>query len=109
MCGRIGWAVSTSHGMNRHIVPPAANQFSLAYLLAEMALIAIALAAARVAVLSSATWLEVRAVLSCIALTAGCGAVGGLFFRMSVGLVGGGIFSVASIPLLWLALSAVGR
>jgi hypothetical protein len=85
------------------------RQFSLAYLLAEIALIAVALAAARVALLPAVTWLEVRAILSCVALTAGSGALGGVFFRMTIGLVGGGIFSVASIPLLWLALSAVSR
>jgi hypothetical protein len=85
------------------------RQFSLAYLLAEIALIAIALAAARVALLLGVGWIEVRAVLFCVALTAGCGALGGLCFRMTVGLIGGGIFSVSSIPLLWIALSAASR
>jgi hypothetical protein len=85
------------------------RQFSLAYLLAEIALIAIALSAARVALLLGVTWIEVRAVLFCVALTAGCGALGGMCFRMTVGLIGGGIFAVSSIPLLWIALSAAYR
>jgi hypothetical protein len=85
------------------------RQFSLAYLLAEIALIAVALAAARVAAVLGVAWIEVRAVLFCIALTAGCGALGGLRFRMAVGLIGGGIFSVSSIPLLWIALAAAAR
>jgi hypothetical protein len=85
------------------------RQFSLAYLLAEIGLIAIALAAARVALFPAVAWIEVRAVLYCIALTAGCGAVGGLCFRMAVGLIGGGIFSISSIPLVWLALSSISR
>jgi hypothetical protein len=95
--------------MNPSIASGPPHQFSLAYLLAEIALIAIALAAARLVLLPAITWLELRAVLSCVALTAGCGALGGLFFRMTVGLIGGGVFSVASIPLLWLAMSAVSR
>jgi hypothetical protein len=95
--------------MRSSIVLTSDRQFSLAYLLAEIALIAIALAAARVALLPLASWIEVRTVLICIALTAGCGAVGGLCFRMAVGLIGGGIFSVSAIPLLWIALSAAAR
>ena len=82
------------------------RQYSLAYLLAEIALIAICLAAARVEILIGMASLELRAVLFCIALTAGCGAVGGVCFRMALGLIGGGIFSVSSVPLVWLALSA---
>lgn len=82
------------------------RQYSLGYLLGEMALIAIALAAARWAMASHAVWLEGRAVLCCIALIAGGGAVGGLCLRMAVGLIGGGVFAVASIPLLWMLISA---
>ncbi|HEY2411157.1 MAG TPA: hypothetical protein VGI40_02885 [Pirellulaceae bacterium] len=95
--------------MQHSISLPADRQFSLAYLLAEIALVAIALAAARVALLLGVAWIEVRAVLFCVALTAGCGALGGMCFRMAVGLVGGGIFSVSSIPLLWIALSSASR
>jgi hypothetical protein len=89
--------------------PTLSRQFSLAYLLAEIALIAVALAAARLALLVGLVGIEVRAVFFCIALTAGCGAAGGLCFRMAVGLIGGGIFSVSAIPLLCLALGAVTR
>jgi hypothetical protein len=81
------------------------RQFSLLYLLGEMALIATALAASRWAVAGPAIWLEGRAVLCCIALIAGCGAAGGLCLRMAVGLIAGGIFAVASLPLLWMLIS----
>jgi len=87
----------------------ASAQFSLAYLLAEIALVAIALAAGRVALHPSLTLVEAQAILACIALTAGCGALGGLCFRMAVGLVAGGVFSISSIPLLWLLLSTATR
>ena len=92
--------------MRSPIVLISERQFSLAYLLAEMALIAITLAAARLAVLSVGNWIEVRAVLFCIALTAGCGAAGGVCFRMALGLIGGGVFSVSSIPLICLAIAS---
>jgi hypothetical protein len=82
------------------------RQFSLAYLLGEIALIGIALAAMRLALLLGVGWTEVKAVLFCVAFTAGCGAAGGMCFRMALGLVGGGIFSVSSIPLLCIALGA---
>jgi hypothetical protein len=95
--------------MPRHAVLPTERQFSLAYLLAEVALIAIALAAGRVAWHQSVAVIEAKAILTCIAVTAGSGALGGLCFRMAVGLVAGGIFSVSSIPLVWLLLSAAGR
>jgi hypothetical protein len=95
--------------MRSSIVLIPDRQYSLAYLLTEIALIAIALAAARVALVLGTGWIELRAVLFCVATTAGCGAAGGLFFRMAVGLIGGGIFSVSSIPLVWLALSAIPR
>jgi hypothetical protein len=87
----------------------ADRQFSLAYLLSEIALVAVALAAGRVAIDLATGWLELRAVLFCVATTAACGAAGGLFFRMAMGLIGGGIFSVLSIPLVCLALSAISR
>lgn len=95
--------------MHHHSSLRADRQYSLAYLLAEMALIAVALAAGRLAIVLGSGWLELRTVLFCVAATAGGGAAGGLFFRMAVGLIGGSIFSVSSIPLLWLALSAVAR
>jgi hypothetical protein len=85
---------------------PPERQFSVAYLLAEVALVAIALAFGRFAVASPASWLESQAMCYCIALVAGGGAVGGAFLRMAVGLVAGGVFAVASIPLVWLAISA---
>ena len=95
--------------MPRHAVLPTERQFSLAYLLAEIALIAVALAAGRVALHHSVALIEAKAILTCIAFTAGCGALGGLCFRMAVGLVAGGIFSVSSIPLVWLLLSTASR
>lgn len=95
--------------MDRPIGLIADRQFSLAYLLAEIALIAIALAAARVALILGTGCLELRAILFCVVTTAGCGAAGGLFFRMAIGLIGGGIFSVSSIPLVWMVLSAISR
>jgi hypothetical protein len=82
------------------------RQFSLTYLLAETALIAVALAAGRLAFYPPATWLEGQTGMFCIALIAGCGALGGLCLRMAVGLIAGGIFAVASIPLLWLVIAA---
>jgi hypothetical protein len=88
------------------IALPLASQFSLAYLLAEVALVAIALAAARLALFPPTIVMEVRAVLFCVMLVAGCGAVGGVVLRMAVGLIAGGIFAVASIPLVWLLLSS---
>jgi hypothetical protein len=79
-------------------------QYSIGYVLAEIGLIAIAFAAGRF--LPSADWLETQALCICIALTSSCGALGGLCLRMTVGLIAGGVFSVASIPLLWLVLSS---
>jgi hypothetical protein len=84
----------------------SSRQYSLGYLLSEIGLIAIALAASRLALVPHAVWLEGQAGLLCIALVAGCGAVGGLGLRMAVGLIGGGIFAVASIPLVWMLISA---
>jgi hypothetical protein len=83
--------------------PP--RQFSLAYLLSEITLIAIALAASRLAFFPYTVWLEGQAAMLCIALIAGSGALGGLCLRMVVGLIAGGIFAVASVPLLWLIIS----
>jgi hypothetical protein len=85
------------------------GQFSIAYLLAEIALIAIALAAGRVVLLPSTIWIETQAACFCIAMTAGCGALGGLCLRMAVGLIAGGVFAVASIPLLWMLISAASK
>jgi len=92
--------------MQRWTVQKSSRQFSLGYLLSEIGLIAIALAASRLAVVPPVGWLEGQAGLLCIALVAGCGAVGGLGLRMAVGLIGGGIFAVASIPLVWMLISA---
>ena len=82
------------------------RQFSIAYLLGEIALIAIALAAGRIVLFPSAIWIETQALCFCIAMTAGCGALGGLCLRMAVGLIAGGVFAVASFPLLWMVISA---
>ena len=82
------------------------RQFSVAYLLAEIALVAVALAFGRVAVFSQPNWMESQAMCYCIAMAAGCGAVGGAFLRMAMGLVAGGVFAVASIPLVWMVISA---
>jgi hypothetical protein len=87
---------------------PLSRQFSLAYLLSEMALIAIALAAARLACIPLDGLPEVRAGVFCVALVAGFGAAGGLCLRMAVGLVAGSVLAVASIPLVVLLISAAG-
>lgn len=92
--------------MDRVVKLPVERQFSLAYLLGEISLIAIALAAGRVALYPPAIWMEAQAILFCIAFVAGCGALGGLCLRMTVGLIAGGVFAVASIPLVWLVISA---
>lgn len=92
--------------MPRKAARDAGRQFSLAYLLAEIALVAVALSAGRLAFYPPATWLEGQTGMFCIALIAGCGALGGLCLRMAVGLIAGGIFAVASIPLLWLVIAA---
>jgi hypothetical protein len=86
---------------------PIERQFSVAYLLGEIALVAVTLAFGRLAIASHPGWMETQAVCYCIAMAAGCGAMGGAFLRMTVGLVAGGILAVASIPLFCLALGAV--
>ena len=90
---------------NRLASLPIGRQFSLAYLLCEVSLIGIALAAGRLALHPPAIWMEVQATLFCIALVAGCGALGGACMRMTVGLIAGGVFAVACIPLIWLVIS----
>jgi hypothetical protein len=92
--------------MTRYAALPIERQFSLAYLLAEMALIAIALAAGRIALLPTAMGMEAHAALYCISLIAACGAAGGLCLRMVLGLIGGGVFAVSSIPLFCMLISA---
>jgi hypothetical protein len=82
------------------------RQFSLAYLLSEIGLIAVALAASRLALFPYVISLEGQAGMFCVAVIAGCGAAGGLCLRMVVGLIAGGVFAVASIPLVWLVISA---
>jgi hypothetical protein len=92
--------------MRGSVAPESGQQFSLAYVLAEIALIAIALASGRLALSHSGVWIEAQAALSCLAFIAGCGALGGLCLRMAMGLIAGGVFAVASIPLLWLVISS---
>lgn len=82
------------------------RQFTISYLLSEMALIATALAASRFVVSPFPIGVEFQAIWFCIAMTAGCGAVGGLCLQMAVGLLVGGVFSVASIPLLWILMTS---
>ena len=82
------------------------RQYSLAYLLVEIALIAIALAAGRLLLKPPVSWIETQAMCYCIAMTAGCGAVGGLCLRMAVGLIAGGVFAVASMPMVWMLITA---
>jgi hypothetical protein len=77
-------------------------QYSVAYLLAEMALIAIALAAGRVAHQPAVGSMERQAICYCIAMTAACGALGGICLRMAVGLIAGGVLAASSIPMLWM-------
>ena len=88
---------------------PLRWQFTLAYLLVEVALIAIALSSARLATSPWGGSLELRVGLYCIALVASVGALGGVCFRMSVGLVAGGVFAVASMPLLLTMIGAMAR
>lgn len=89
----------------KRIAPlPAEQQFSLTYLLGVIALCAVALAAMRLALWQDTAWREARVVLYCIGAIAACGALGGLCLRMSVGLIAGGVFAVASVPLVWLVV-----
>ena len=92
-----------SEGMHELLANTTDGQFSVAYLLGEMALIAIALGASRF--VFAPFGMESQALCFCIAMTAASGAVGGLFLRMSVGLIVGGVFSVAAIPLLWVLIT----
>ena len=87
---------------------PLSRQFTLAYLLGEVALIAIALAAARLTYIPLNGLPELRAGVFCVALVASFGAAGGLCLRMAVGLVAGSVLAVASIPLVVLLISAAG-
>lgn len=82
------------------------GQYSIGYLLTEIALIAVALGASRLAFAPAWLGIESQALCFCIATTAACGALGGIFLRMAVGLIVGGVFSVASLPLLWMLLTA---
>jgi hypothetical protein len=82
------------------------GQFSVAYMFGEVALIAIALGALRMGLCLSPSWIESQAICFCIAMTAGCGALGGLCLRMAVGLIAGSVFAVASIPLVWMVIGA---
>ncbi len=82
------------------------HQFSIAHLLLEVALIAVALGAGRFALVPSALWIEAQVLCYCLAMTAGCGALSGLFLRMAFGLIAGAILAVVSIPLVWMLISA---
>lgn len=92
-----------------HLRLVLSRQFTLAYMLAEVALIAVALAALRIAVRDYAVLVELRTGLFCPALVAAFGALGGLCLRMAVGLVAGGVFAVASIPMLLVLIGATTR
>jgi hypothetical protein len=78
------------------------QQYSLNYLMCEIGLLGVAFAAGRIAVHSPAAWIETQAICGCVALTAACGAAGGLCQRMTLGLIGGSVLAVASIPLCML-------
>jgi hypothetical protein len=88
---------------------PLGRQFTLAYLLCEVGLIALALATGRMACDGAGVLLELQTGLFCVAMVASCGALGGLCLRMAAGLVAGGVFAVASIPLFVLLISAATR
>ena len=77
-----------------------AHQFSLSYLLCEVALLAIALGCGRALCSPSLLAIETEALCFLVALVAGCGALGGLFLRMSVGLIVGSVLAVACVPLI---------
>ena len=66
------------------------RQFSLAYVMVEIALIAIAFGAVRLAMYFPMHWIEAQTACFCFAVTASCGAVGGICLRMAMGLVAGG-------------------
>jgi hypothetical protein len=78
------------------------RQFTMAYLFVEVALVATALAAGRLAFARATIWIELEILCLCIAATAGCGACGGLCRRMALGLIAGSVLSVAAIPSLCL-------
>ena len=81
------------------------RQYSVGYLFVEVALIAVALAAGR-ALATPVAGVEGQAVCYCIAMTAGCGAMGGLCLRMALGLIAGGVLAAASLPSLWILISS---
>ena len=81
-------------------------QYSVTYLFGEIALVAVALAAARAVALPEAGGHERQAVCYCVAMTAACGAMGGLCLRMAVGLIAGGVLAAASIPSLWILIGS---
>ena len=85
--------------MSRH------RQFTLTYLFAETALIAVAIAAARLALLGSGSGIELQTLNMCLAATAACGALGGLCLRMALGLIAGSILSLTAVPSLCLILA----
>jgi hypothetical protein len=80
------------------------RQFTIAYLLVEVALVATALSAGRLAFAHAMVWIELQTLCLCIAATASCGALGGLCSRMTLGLIAGSVLSVAAIPSLCLLI-----
>jgi hypothetical protein len=48
--------------------------------------------------------IETQALCFLVVMVAGCGALGGLFLRMAIGLVVGSVLAVASVPLLIMAI-----
>jgi len=82
----------------------ASGQFTLMYLLGEIALVAIALGCGRQLAFPGTVPIETEALCFLATLVAGCGALGGLFLRMTLGLVVGSVLAVASIPLLLMAI-----
>ena len=84
---------------------PRKGQFTLAYLLLEMALVATAISAARFVLSGIAGGIELQTLSMCLATTATCGALGGLCFRMTLGLIAGSVLSLAAVPSVCLILA----
>jgi hypothetical protein len=82
----------------------AGRQYSLNYLLGEIALVALALGCWRVLLIPGRLPIEYQALCFLIALVSLCGAVGGLFLGMAVGLVVGSVLAVASVPFLLMVI-----
>jgi hypothetical protein len=78
----------------------AGQQYSLSFLLAEIGLVAVALGCGRLLLFPPGISIETEALCFLVAMVAGCGALGGLFLRMAIGLIVGSVLAVASVPLL---------